>query len=124
MSIINDTIEVDKDLPKLKALLAKKIELGDKIRGFVESDGFLIIKAIFKNYENDIRSKDDYKNLKEFQADRKALKIVQGMLNDLVSYIGEADQAFSELQKVIEAESSTPSSLSLDGEGTDDEEGQ
>ena len=121
---INDTIEIGNDIPRLKSILEKKVGIGEKIRQLVDSDGFLILKAIFKNFENDTLAKDDYKTLEEFKAERKALRIVQGMLNNLSSYIGEADQAYSELKKLIEAECSTPSLLSLDGEGMDNEEGQ
>lgn len=118
----NANIEVDTN--KLKNLLNHKVGLGVKVQQLLDSDGFLILKVIFKNLENDIRDKDDYKSLEDFKADRRAVKIIKDALSELESCVGDAEQASLELKKLIEAESSTPSLLSLDGEGMDNEEGQ
>lgn len=115
--------EVGVDIPKIKQILAQRAELGAKVKQCVESDGFQILKAIFKNYENDTKSVR-YPTFEQYNSKMDALEIVRDLLGQFESFVNDAEQAVSELNKITESESSTPSLLSLDGEGTDNEEGQ
>lgn len=120
MSIESGNIKTD----EYRKLLERKASFGAKIQEFINSDGFKILKAVFYNFEQDVKNKTTYTTLEEFKADRKALEIVQGLFGELDSLVNNAEQAQEHINQLIEAESSTPSLLSLDGEGTDNEEGQ
>lgn len=105
---------------KYQKLLENKVGLGTKIKEFLDSEGFLVLRAIFYNFEQDVKNKDAYQSLEDFKADRKALRIVNGLFGELDSMVNNAEQAAAELEKLIATESSTPSLLSLDGEGMED----
>lgn len=98
-----------------------KINIGRTIQSFVDHKGFELLMAIFATEVAEIKNKDDYKTIEDFKADRKAIKIVRTMLDELQSYIDNSEHAIIRLNKLKEAESQTPSLLSVDGEGTDEE---
>lgn len=112
----SDTI----DVREYQALLERKAQVGDQIRQLLGGDGYLVLKAIIYNFKEDVRQKEDYTTLEDFRADRKALKIIDGLFSELDAMVGDGEQAVAEIQKLIDSEASTPSILSLDGEGTED----
>ena len=112
------------DVNALKSVLQKKVDLGVSVQETVASGGYQILKAVFHNFIEDVKAKSDYTTLEAFKSDRKAIEIIQGMFSEFEGFVSNADQAVSELKKITEADSSTPSLLSLDGEGEDTEEGQ
>lgn len=113
--------ESDKiNLTDFKKLQGQKIELGAKVQELVKSDGFKLLLALLYNSEKDIKDKVDYKTLEDFRADRKAIEIVRGWMAELDKMIQDGELAADQIQKLIESEDSTPSILSLDGEGIDD----
>lgn len=117
------SVQPDKiDLAKYKESLEKAATLGAKVQEFVSSEGFLVLKAVFYNRVKAIKNKDSYQTLEDFRADRSAVKIIQEMFDELVAMVNNGEQAEAEIKKLIDSESSTPPSLSLDGEG--EEEGQ
>lgn len=97
------------------------IDLGRTVESFISHNGWKILMAVFLLKEKEIKDKADYKSLEEFKADRKALKIVQGMIDEFNSYIDDSKEAIIRLNKLKEAESQTPDLLSVDGEGIDEE---
>ncbi len=118
MSMETDNISKE----ELRKLLESRTALGGKVQDLLKHDGFLILKAVFENFVRDIKNKDNYLSLEDFRADRKAIEIVQGILEELKGFVNDAELAASQVQQLIDSEDSTPSLLSLEGEGM--EEGQ
>lgn len=98
-----------------------KIDLGRTVESFISHNGWKLLMAIFLSQERKIKDKADYKSLEEFKADRKALEIVQDMIDELNSSIDDSKEAIIQLNKLNQAESQTPDLLSVDGEGIDEE---
>lgn len=115
MSIESAKIEVS----EYEKLLEKKVTLAGKVQEFTRTDGFLILKAVFYNFEQDIKNKRQ-PTWETYNAKMEAIEIVKGLFNELDSILQDGEQAHNEIKKLIETERSTPSFLSLDGEGTED----
>ena len=108
------------DIEKVKKILDNRVALGATVRSFIDHAGFQVLKALFYNFKEDIKNKASYTTIHEFRTDRRAIKLVEGLFIELEGMVNDAEQAASELQKVITTESATPSLLSLDGEGLGD----
>jgi len=110
----------DINIAEYRKLLDNRVGLGATVKSLLDSQGFLILKAILHNFKNDVKEKESYQTIHEFRADRKALQIIDGLFGELDALVNNAEQAQAEIQKLIETESPTPSLLTLDGEGSDD----
>lgn len=105
---------------EIRKFTEDEVALGRTVESFLLHNGFKLFMAIYLTERAEILQKEDYKSLEDFKADRKALKIVQTMLDELESYKDKAESAFDRLTKLEKAESQTPSLLSIDGEGTEE----
>lgn len=100
----NDTISVDEIKDYLKDVIA-----GGKIaEDLLGSEGWSLLKKTFDNLAEDIRAKDDYDTLEDFKVDRKALAIIQEIINGLESIVADSDQAIIEYNKLTIDEAQTP----------------
>lgn len=117
MQGIKDKIPTAEDIRKYEK---GKINLGRIVQDFTNHEGFKLLMAIFSTEANEIKHKEDYENIADFKADRKAIEIVRKMLDELQSYIDDSESAIIRLSKLTKAESQTPSLLSVDGEGTEE----
>lgn len=97
------------------------IDKGRTVESFVSHNGWQLLMIIFVSEELRIKNKSDYKTMEDFKADRKALKIVQGMIDELKSYIDDSKEAVIRINALKKAESQTPNLLSVDGEGENEE---
>lgn len=118
MSMNTDKINIE----SLKKALELRGELGEKVRSMLDSPGFKVLQAVFYNFVNDEKERDDFETLEDFRASRKAIKIIQGLFAELDNMVEDSTQAQSQLSKLIEDESLTPSILSLEGEGIDEDQ--
>ncbi len=97
-----------------------KLAFARIVEGFVKHKGFKMMLDTFGEKFSEIKNKSDYKTLEDFKADRKAIDIVHEMLEELFGHINDAELAADTLSKLKEAESQTPSLLSVDGEGMEE----
>lgn len=104
---------------EMRKVLDNKIALGAAMKQFTEHDGFQVLKALFHNFRMDAVSKR-YSTFKEYEAKMDALDLIDGLFGEIDAMVNDGAQAAEELKKVIDSESSTPSLLSLDGEGSDE----
>lgn len=96
------------------------------VEQLLASDGWKIFTALYLLKRQEIHSKDDYPNIESFRGDRAALKIVEGLLDEMKGYIEDATAAAAVLQKVIasQAEDQTPTSILLaEQQGEESREG-
>ena len=116
MQGIKDKITID-DLRKYDE---GKVDIGRTVESFISHNGFELLMTIFLTEIATIKNKDDYRSLEDFKADRRAIKLVKNMLDELQSYVEDSEYAITRLKKFKIAESQTPSLLSVDGEGTEE----
>lgn len=83
---------------KIKEYAASTSRIASAIGALVKHDGWIVFMALYERRKKEIRAKDDYASLEEFKADRKAIDIVDGILDTFEGYIKDAGEAAELLQ--------------------------
>lgn len=79
------------------------------IEALFGSDGWHLFLARFEQRRREIEAKDDYATIDDFHADRRALKLVDELFNELTTYRDDAQRA-TDLLKSLTAEDQNPRS--------------
>ena len=92
-----------------------ELEKARKVEVLLKSDGWKIFKEIYEKKIDEIKEKDNYKTFLDFKAERKAIKVLRNIINELESITN----SINEKQKIIEqlVNKKPPDLLSIDGEG-------
>lgn len=104
------------DVARAKTFSDNAGQIANAVESLLRHSGWQVFLALFENKKREILAKDDYANLEDFHADRRALKIVQEMFNQMPGYIEDAESAQLLLKKLTAAENQTPISLMLGDE--------
>ena len=90
------------------------LETGRQVESVLKSPGWKLFQALFRQKAIEIREKEDYASLEDFRADRAAIRIVRGILDEFIGYATDADGAIQMLESLHKSERRTPSPLALD----------
>lgn len=79
-----------------KAYQAAVEALASACENLLGSDGWQIFLALFHRRKQEIYSRDDYETLADFKGDRKAIEIVEGIIEDMRTFKedGEAQREY------------------------------
>lgn len=92
---------------RLKQYTASAGKISSAIQSIIRSDGWMIFLALYKRKKREIMDRDDYATIEEFKADRKAIEIVDGILDEFNGWIEDAEAA-AVLLAGLTGEESTP----------------
>ena len=87
----DDTPAVDPE--KVKAYAANIASLAQAIEQLEKSDGWAVFMALFQREKQIIYEKDNYDTLADFKGDRKAIEIVDGIIDIFKGYKQDASDA-------------------------------
>lgn len=100
----NGKINVD----RLKVYAGDVAKIASAIQSVFRHDGWQIFLAVFQKEKDEIKERKDYTTLEDFKADRKAIDIIESVIETLSGYIADATEADS-LLKTLTDPSQTPS---------------
>lgn len=99
---------------QLRAYTGNVTKLASVIDSLIKSEGWQVFLALFEKEKKEIKEKEDYSTLEQFNADRKAIKIFENILDRMNGYSTDAKEAGELLTKITtEAEGQTPNKGSL-----------
>lgn len=101
------------DAGQLKAYSGNLSKLASVVESLVKSDGWCIFLAKWEKEKKAIHLKD-YKTFEEFKADRKAIEIFEGILEDFEGYISDAHEAQDLLTNNAENQTQSKGALMID----------
>jgi hypothetical protein len=70
---------------------AAAARLGGAIEALERHDGWQIFLGLFHRRKQEIYSRSDYETLDEFKGDRKAIEIVQGIIEEMMTFKEDAE---------------------------------
>ena len=82
---------------QLKVYAANADKIAVAIEALMKQDGWMIFMALYERRKQEIQEKDDYPSLEDFKADRRALDIVEGIIDSFKGYIQDATEAANTL---------------------------
>lgn len=80
------------------------IKIASAVESMLKQDGWKIFMALYDREKKRIRAKDDYASLEDFKADRKAIDIVDSVLDTFEGYMEDAKAASLLLNALSAAE--------------------
>lgn len=99
----NDTI----DVAKAQEFAGSSAKIASAIDSLKGHDGWKLFLLLMQYRRQEIKDREDYATLSDFQADRKALKIFDEILADFDGYKDQAENAQDLLKKLIERNQDT-----------------
>lgn len=85
---------------QIKEYAAASGKISSALEQLFKLDGWKIFMALYEKRKKEIKDRADYKTIEEFHADRKAIDIVDGILDDFDSYVKDASEAAEALKKL------------------------
>ncbi len=101
MSLLEGWAEMTDQKKKDYAVSSSKV--ASAIEALNRHDGWQIFLALYDRKKNQIKEKRDYATIEELKGDRIALDIVDELLEELLGYIKEAQDA-TDLLSTLEGE--------------------
>ena len=98
---------------KIKDYAISTGKIAAAVESMLRQDGWQIFMALYNRTKNEIKEKNDYASLEDFKADRKALDIVEGVLDVFKGYISDASDAATLLAGLSPEESPTDRGIML-----------
>lgn len=86
-------------IAEAKAAREATIQVGEAIDQMQKSKGWQIFSALLAMRRREIYERGDYTSLEDFKADRKALGIVDHILDDLNGYKSDAKEIIEEMAR-------------------------
>lgn len=90
---------------------ADAAKVATAVQGLFKHEGWAIFVELFNKRSDEVKDRDDYTSLEDFKADRRAIKQVEELVEELRSYIDDASRADELFNKIISAEGQTPRSM-------------
>lgn len=81
------------DLAKIKEYANNASRVGGALEGLFKHEGWQIFLALYWRRKKDIQAKSDYDSLDAFRGDRKALEIIDELIEEMRGFIAEAGEA-------------------------------
>lgn len=78
---------------KIKEYSANSARVASAIEGLMRHDGWQIFLALYDRRKEDIRAKADYASLEDFKADRRAIEIVDEIIEEFKGFVADAAEA-------------------------------
>lgn len=103
-------------ISEAKAYANDRGKLGHAIESLLRHDGWKIFVSLYNQRKKGVKDKTDYASIEDFRADRRALEIIDGIIDEMPGFIEDATDAQNLLKKLTEAENQTPISLLLENE--------
>lgn len=95
MSVDNRVDELD--ISKIKEYAQNASRVGSAIESLRRHDGWQIFLALYKRRKETIKETNDYADITDFRADRKALDIIDEIFTEMEGFISDADEATKQL---------------------------
>lgn len=83
----------DLDPERIKDYAAATGKIAQAVESLTRHDGWLIFMALYQREKNRIKEQSNYSTLEDFKADRRAIEIVEAILDEFQGYISDAQGA-------------------------------
>lgn len=98
---------------KIKDYAASTGKIAAAVESMLRQDGWQIFMALYQRTKNEIKEKNDYPSLEDFKADRRAIDIVEGVLDTFRGYMQDAADAGTLLAGLSPEETPTDRGIML-----------